>query len=685
MSLDTVYSGANWLNYSISGQQSTTANIMPKTVSVSAAGGISKTYDGTTTMSGVNLAITGNLDGTGLTVSGQGAFNSAHVSRDGGGVVLSDVGYTLSNPGLSGVDAGNYLLSAGGANVSGSDGRIDPKTLTPTVVNTGVSRAYDGTAEAPVGFLPAYAITGYVIGDSAAILSDTGAAYNSAHVAAANTVTVSGLAISGLSSGLGSVAGDYVLDASAKTVAATITPLTLSASLLNVGVSKAYDGTTAAPAGFAPSWALSGLATGDTAAAITSTGSAFNNARVVGADKVTVSGLAVGVVTGSNSSLASDYVLDASSHFVAATVTPRTLTASLANAAVDKVYDGGTAAPAGFTPSWTLSGFAAGDTAAVVTSSGGSAYNDASVAGANKVTVGGLGLASVAGSNCSAAGDYALDASSHFVAATITRAPLTITALADAKTYDGLAYAGGAGVRYSAFAGAETASVLTGSLGYGGSSQGAANVGSYVITPSGLLAANYQLSYADAALTIGRAALTVSANPAGKTYDGQAYSGGNGVAYSGLVNGELGALLGGSLSFAGSSQGARSAGNYVLTPQGLSSGNYAISYADSNLQVLRADISAVAGITADNKVYDGGTAAALRTAGASFTGRIGSDVLSVATGKTISISGLSLAGADAGNYNLVDSTASATASPGRPGVAGRHRQPGWAEPDRWPT
>ena len=145
------------------------------------------------------------------------------------------------------------------------------------------------------------------------------------------------------------------------------------------------------------------------------------------------------------------------------------------------------------------------------------------------------------------------------------------------KTYDGLAYSGGSGVTYSGLVNSEAESVLSGSLTYGGSSQGAKDANSYSITPGGLTSGNYNISYTDGTLTIGKADLSVKANNATKTYDGLAYSGGSGVTYSGLVNSETSTVLGGSLTYGGSSQGAKDANSYHITPGGLTSGNYSIN------------------------------------------------------------------------------------------------------------
>ncbi|MCM5556023.1 MBG domain-containing protein, partial [Pleomorphomonas sp. NRK KF1] len=186
---------------------------------------------------------------------------------------------------------------------------------------------------------------------------------------------------------------------------------------------------------------------------------------------------------------------------------------------------------------------------------------------------------------------------------TVNKASLTVTANSAAKTYDGLAYSGGNGVTYAGLVNGETASVLGGTLSYGGTSQGAANAGSYTLIASGLTSGNYDISYVAGALTVNKAALTVTANSAAKTYDGLAYSGGNGVTYAGLVNGETSSVLGGTLAYGGTSQGAANAGSYTLTASGLTSGNYDISYVAGALTVNKAALTVTANSAA--KTYDG--------------------------------------------------------------------------------
>ena len=157
-----------------------------------------------------------------------------------------------------------------------------------------------------------------------------------------------------------------------------------------------------------------------------------------------------------------------------------------------------------------------------------------------------------------------------------------------AKTYDGLAFTGGNGVTYSGLVNNETSSVLGGTLTYGGTSQGAVNAGSYAIDVSGLTSGNYNIAYVPGQLTIDKAALTVMANDAAKTYDGLAFTGGNGVTYSGLVNNETSSVLDGTLTYGGTSQGAINAGNYAIDVSGLTSGNYDIAYVPGQLMVTAA-------------------------------------------------------------------------------------------------
>lgn len=115
-------------------------------------------------------------------------------------------------------------------------------------------------------------------------------------------------------------------------------------------------------------------------------------------------------------------------------------------------------------------------------------------------------------------------------------------------------------------------------------------------------ASNYQLVFGGA--KIQPATLTIKVNSVTKTYDGLAYQGGSGIAYSGFVNGETTSVLSGAVIYAGTAQGAKNVGEYIITTTGLSTSNYSIGLQPGTLKiepkVLTASIAAT-----PTKVYDG--------------------------------------------------------------------------------
>jgi hypothetical protein len=130
-------------------------------------------------------------------------------------------------------------------------------------------------------------------------------------------------------------------------------------------------------------------------------------------------------------------------------------------------------------------------------------FADANVANGKTVTVSGISLGGTD------AGNYSSNTTAT-TTANITPAALTITANNDSKTYNGAAYSGGNGVTYAGFITGETNTALGGTLSYGGTAQGATNVGTYSLAPSGLTATNYTISFVNGMLTINVATVTGS-------------------------------------------------------------------------------------------------------------------------------------------------------------------------------
>ncbi|WP_254677377.1 YDG domain-containing protein, partial [Janthinobacterium sp. HH100] len=172
-----------------------------------------------------------------------------------------------------------------------------------------------------------------------------------------------------------------------------------------------------------------------------------------------------------------------------------------------------------------------------------------------------------------------------------------------------------------------------------------------------------------------------------KVYDGTATASLNtaGATFAGMIGGDSLSVSGASGSFADKNAGTgKTVSISGIVLGGTDAGNYNLTgtTASSSADISKATLSGVTGIVAGNKVYDGGQAASLNMAGASFTGMVGGDNLTVSgasgsfadknagTGKTVNISGMVLGGTDAGNYNFTNTLASSTANISKATISG---------------
>lgn len=109
------------------------------------------------------------------------------------------------------------------------------------------------------------------------------------------------------------------------------------------------------------------------------------------------------------------------------------------------------------------------------------------------------------------------------------------------------------------------------------------------------------------------------------------------------------------------------AGTHTATATALSNPNYTLPTEKTrSFTINKKSVTVSGGITASNKVYDGTTSATVNTEGATFTGLVGEDALTVTAtgtfdnanvgvGKTVAISGLTLGGTSVANYQLAES------------------------------
>ena len=239
------------------------------------------------------------------------------------------------------------------------------------------------------------------------------------------------------------------------------------------------------------------------------------------------------------------------------------------------------------------------------------------------------------------------------------------------KIYDGSTAATLSGGALSGLVGSETVGLSGLSGTFADKNAGTAKA----VTVSGAtlsdgtgLASNYSISNPTGLTAdITKKALTVTANSATKTYNGQQQSV-TGFTATGLVNGETASAL----TQVSASGSGTNAGSYTSRASGTDN-NYDLTFKDGSLDIGKAQISQVNGITANNRFFDGTTQATLNTNSAKFDGVFGTDQLVVSTAqgqfedpqagsnKTVNITGLSLSGADAANYELTNTTATTRA------------------------
>jgi hypothetical protein len=138
--------------------------VTPKPLAAVSTQGVSKVYDGTTSLNGVNFVLNA-VDGTAgvangdlVSVSGNGDYNGRNVG--------TQLGYVVNNLSLAGTDASNYYLVAG-RSFTGNNGTITPKALTLVALTD--SKVYDGSTRSRV--TPASGVL--AAGDSISDLTQT--------------------------------------------------------------------------------------------------------------------------------------------------------------------------------------------------------------------------------------------------------------------------------------------------------------------------------------------------------------------------------------------------------------------------------------------------------------------------------------------------------------------------------
>lgn len=520
----------------------------------------------------------------------------------------------------------------GGTNRSGNGTlTINPLAITGNI--TAQDKVYNATTAATI---LTRTLTGVLFSDNVTYSGGT-ATFANKNVGTGKIVTATGLSLTGPD------AANYTVNSSATTIAnISAFPITGNITAAN----KIYNGTTAATIS---TRTLSGVFSGDN---VTYTGgSATFNDKNVGIGKpVNATGL---TLSGTD---AGNYTVN-SSAATTANITPLAITVNFT--AENKVYDGSSTATI---LTRTLTGVIGGDD---VSGSGGIA-NFKTVKVGNGIEVTGINF-TLSGTD---AANYTVNTTAT-TSADITPKLLTVTITAADKTYDGTADATILTYTLNGVLGTDVVSYTGGDATFDNKNIGidklvtAINFGltgsdrtNYTVTPTATTTAD-----------ITAKALSVLVTAANKIYDGTTTAILNTASLSGVVSGDIVVLnsAGATAVFANKNVGTGkpvTVSGYTIS--GADAGNYSLTQPGPLSANITAKGLTILNVTANDKIYDGNTTASLNTGPAALSGVIAGDDITlniggatgafasktVANNKPVTVTGITISGADAGNYTL---------------------------------
>ncbi|HJQ04594.1 MAG TPA: YDG domain-containing protein [Nocardioides sp.] len=403
---------------------------------------------------------------------------------------------------------------------------------------------------------------------------------------------------------------------------------------------KAYDGTTAADV---TSESLTDAVAGDDVH-LTGGTAAFDG-KDAGTQGVTLTGAALTGSAQDNYTLSSDAIT------TTATINPRLVTAVLS--ASDKEYDGTNGVVSGeVTVDLTAGDVLSPDTVGVAITS---ASFDGTDVGAHTVTA-------TVHLTDNALGDYTLGAGTSVSdAAGIYQRLTTGSFTADDKVYDATTVATVHSTNLTRVVNGDDVSLVVDPAVFADKTVGSGKTVTGTFSLAGGRAGQYVL--ADVTGTT-QASITAASVSASITADNKVYDAGTGATIHPTVTGVIGGdtvTATGSGSFADKNVGTgKTVTSTDLALGGADGGNYTLAAGPWTTTANITAKSVTGSITADNKVYDATTGAAIHP---SVTGVLGGDTVTVTgsgsfadknvgTGKTVTSTDLTLGGTDGGNYTL---------------------------------
>ena len=598
--------GADARNYIANVAASASAKITPAQVTGSIVAD-DRIYDGTTDAVAREKAVSGLIgnDAVGLIIT-NARFDDRSVGMR---TVTADIG-------LMGGEAANYSLTGTTASASA---QITPKALIGSF--TAASKVYDGTTAAEVA---AQSLPG-VVGADVVVVAVRAPIFDNRNVGVNRTVTA-GLELTGAD------AGNYTVNPTAMSQAdITVRTLTVSAT----GSSRPYDGTTAATVSLGDDR----IPNDDVNAAYAV--AAFDTKSVGPSKPISVSGISISGADAGN------YMANATATTVGA-ITPRALVVTAMG--VDKTYDGTTAA----TVTLANDRVRGDDVDAGYTRA---AFADANVGTGKAIDVSGISLSGADAAN------YSFNATTTTTASIAAR-EIGVSADAHEKVYGEpdptLTYRISSGALVNGDA-------LEGTLARSAGEK--VTDSPYAIYQGTLSAgANYLLRFDGANLTITARPVTAAITAANKVYDGNTSAAATGVVVGAIAEDDI-ALQVGDASFSDKNAGtAKTVTAERLALSGADAANYALASSTATTTADIARMPLVVRASAENKVYDGTTAAVATLSAEPVAG----DAVTVVAGsasfadanvgtKTVTVTGFALVGADAANY-VANEPATATAT-----------------------
>ncbi len=651
--------GAQAGNYSLI-EPTTTANITAKNLTVSGITAANKPYDGTTSValntSGATL--TGVVLGDSVTLNTASAVGAFATSSVGTGITVTVSGLTIS-----GAQASNYTLTQ-----PTTTANITAKNLTVSGI-TASNKTYDASTTATLVGAPG-TLVGVISGDSVSLSGTALGTFATSSVGNGITVAVSGQSLTGAQ------ASNYSLTEPTTTANITSKSLTVTGITAN---NKTYDGSTTATLNTG-SAVLVGVIAGD-AATLNTAGAmgTFATSSVGTGIAVTISGLTISGSSANNYSLTQPTT-------TANILSPTPVLSSLSPTST-------TAGGVGFTLTANGSSFTASSTIywngiALVTTFSSSTQimavipaGDIATAGTSSVTV----VTPAPGGGTSSAQTFTINNPVPTIA-TISPTSTAAGGSSFTLTVNGTNFVAGSIIDFNGsplatsfvsstqltatvpaidITTAATDSITVVNSTPGG---GTSNVQSLIVNeePTSLAVTSSATSFVYGSSVTFTATVTPAAG--GPPTGSVAFQDGVTTLGTGTLNGATPGVA----TFSTSTLSVSGSPHSITAVYGGDS-NFASSTSSVLSQTITAKPLTVTGITASNKTYDGTTSATLNTTGAALVGVVPGDAVtlntagamgtfatsSVGTGITVTVSSLTISGAQASNYTLTQPTTTA--------------------------